>query len=97
MAPMVEQTSTFRIKVERALFDEEGHSRIRMMEVQNETIERAVFDEEGRNRIAKIEEHTSHILKIIDRGNFLTWFLWTGFIGIGGVLGWAMDHFWLKR
>src|SRR6185436_17924396 len=60
----VDQTYEFRRKVERALFDEDGKSRIALMEV-----------------------HMKGLLQFLDRGKFITYLLWTGWIGLGGIIG----------
>lgn len=93
---MIEQTTTFRLKVERALFDEEGNSRIRLMEEQNDHMERALFDEKGESRIATIETHMKDLLQLVDRSKFLAGLLWAGWISLGGLIGAVMSA-WYKR
>ncbi len=89
---MIGPNSEFRNKVERALFDDSGVSRIWLMEEQNGRMERAMFNEDGKNRVALMEIDMKTLLRYVDRGKFTWWLIAGGWIGLGSIIGWFFKH-----
>ncbi len=89
---MMGPNSEFRFRVQGALFNEKGESRIWLMEEQNDHIERALFNEEGKNRVALMEIDMKTLLRYLDRGKFTWMMIAGGWVGLGSIVGWFFKH-----